>query len=408
MGYQTLESIYYKNNAVYETTYEARFNSEATTKLPFTIRTKYGNTYQLFLVNVPEITTLIERIGQTVKERPFLTGEEQPEAFADDYRMKLMLEEIQATNEIEGVRTEKSELTKALDEPDNKNMRFHSIVQKYRKLMKRENTTLTTVEDVRRVYDELLEREIETESLPDGTIFRKGTVSVYRRSGKSEPIHAGLYPERAITDGMTTLLLYLNADMMSYVKIAIAHYYFGYIHPFYDGNGRLARFISSSLLFSAKDEFLALKISSVFKEQRQQYDAMFELTNGERNKGDMTPFVLMFLRVLDQAALEINEEMRKYESQLVNIEAFLSAKQLQNKNEEAILFLIYQADILHNNINIKELATHMNKSDETTRKYVYKLEREGYITRGGPGDRGSFYVSDMLGREVEQFGMTNA
>lgn len=49
------------------------------------------------------------------------------------------------------------------------------------------------------------------------------------------------------------------------VKIAVFHYLFGYAHPFYNGNGRTSRFISSYLLCNILNQSIALRISYTIK-----------------------------------------------------------------------------------------------------------------------------------------------
>ncbi len=44
--------------------------------------------------------------------------------------------------------------------------------------------------------------------------------------------------------------------MLGLVSIAVFHYLFGYVHPFYDGNGRMARYLSS--IFCSEKEVLFL------------------------------------------------------------------------------------------------------------------------------------------------------
>ncbi|WP_318259784.1 Fic family protein [Ruminococcus sp. YRD2003] len=59
----------------------------------------------------------------------------------------------------------------------------------------------------------------------------------------------GLAPESKIIDTMNKSLdVFNNNDIDIFMRIAVFHYLFGYIHPFYDGNGRTSRFISSYLL----------------------------------------------------------------------------------------------------------------------------------------------------------------
>lgn len=406
MSYDNLKDVYYKNDKVgYEKEYQQRFNSIATEQLPLFIKSKHENMHQLFFITVPEILELIENINDKINQRPFLSGNEAPNAFLQDYIMKLMLSEIKTTNEIEGVFTKKEDLEHALQNFDDATIRFHFIIKKYNKLIANEKIPLKVANDIRVIYDELLKNEIETNDLPDGNLFRKGPVSVFRRSGKSKEIHQGLYPEESIINAVNNLLLFINSSKCSfYIKVAVVHYYLGYIHPFYDGNGRLSRFISTALIFEKKDELLALKLSKKIKDNIKAYDQMFDLTNSEYNKGDMTPFILMFLNVLSQACDEINYEMEIYTSKLNNINMFLSYDtNLENEVDRSAVFLIYQSDMLDIKINVKEIADYISKSVETTRKIIKALEQKEYIQRGEKGDSYNIYLTEKLKNMIRDF-----
>ena len=59
------------------------------------------------------------------------------------------------------------------------------------------------------------------------------------------------------------------------VKIAVFHYLFGYAHPFYNGNGRTSRFISSYLLCNILNQSIALRISYTIKNDKNKYYKAF-------------------------------------------------------------------------------------------------------------------------------------
>ena len=79
------------------------------------------------------------------------------------------------------------------------------------------------------------------------------------------------------------------------IRIAIFHYLFGYIHPFYDGNGRTSRFINSYLLSKKLQFLVSYKLSYTIKENMNSYYKSFKETNDEKNKGNLSFFVISFL-----------------------------------------------------------------------------------------------------------------
>ena len=118
------------------------------------------------------------------------------------YRESNLIDEIVITNEIEGVRSTRREIGDVLErlEENDKRGRFHGLVQKYQMLSREEDIAICTCADVRSIYDDLVLDEVARDNpdhVPDGTLFRKGPVSVCDATGI--PIHKGMEPESKIT-----------------------------------------------------------------------------------------------------------------------------------------------------------------------------------------------------------------
>ena len=73
-----------------------------------------------------------------------------------------------------------------------------------------------------------------------------------------------------------------------------------FVHPFYDGNGRMARFISSAYLCKEMDIVSALQVSVSCKKRQSEYYESFKVTNDIRNKGDLTYFIISFLEIYNK------------------------------------------------------------------------------------------------------------
>ena len=108
------------------------------------------------------------------------------------------------------------------------------------------------------------------------------------------------------------LLNFLNipSKITPIIKIAISHYYFGYIHPFYDGNGRTSRFINSLYLSKEYDELTAISLSSMMKIIKTYYD-MFDKTNSVINKGELNYFINNFLSFIKEGQESLIEELKQ-------------------------------------------------------------------------------------------------
>ena len=74
---------------------------------------------------------------------------------------------------------------------------------------------------------------------------------------------------------------------------------FCYIHPFYDGNGRMSRFYNIIIFFPNNlNSMIALRLSLLIKQYTKRYYELFKDTNAEYNRGDITPFITYFLKFI--------------------------------------------------------------------------------------------------------------
>lgn len=108
-------------------------------------------------------------------------------------------------------------------------------------------------------------------------------------------------PDR-VEEEMKIFLEWFNRDAegSSVVRSAIAHLWFVSIHPFEDGNGRLARILSDILLARAdKSEFRFYNISSQINKDKNHYYNILEKT--QRGDGDITEWIHWYATTLSLA-----------------------------------------------------------------------------------------------------------
>lgn len=379
MEYELLSKIFYKKPTEYESIYDARFNSEASIKLPIKIHENVG-----FIFNTNEITKLLVKIYKTINKINLLRTH-LPNIAINSYIIKSLKDEIALTNEIEGVRSTRKEIEDAIDSIKNdKSARFKGLVDKYFKLISNEIIPLNNCEDIRTIYDALVLPEIEKENLPDGILFRKEPVQVVSATPKEK--HRGIMPESKIIESLDLCLDFLKSDDIdSLIKISAFHYLFGYIHPFYDGNGRTSRFISSYLIKNELDVLLALKLSYTVKNNINKYYKAFDVCNDRKNKGDITFFVVTFLELLSQASddlytkiADLNDQLNYYNN-IIN--TLVNEKVLNDKQAKCIFILCQNRLFDDTYMNMNTLTELLEKSDTTTRKILKSLESKNLLVK---------------------------
>ena len=108
-------------------------------------------------------------------------------------------------------------------------------------------------------------------------------------------------PDR-VEEEMQRFLLWFNREeqVSSIIRSAIAHFWFVSIHPFEDGNGRLARILSDMLLACGeKSEFRFYNVASqINKDKSHYYDILERMQRGD---GDITEWLVWYMQKLSDA-----------------------------------------------------------------------------------------------------------
>ncbi|WP_232191415.1 hypothetical protein [Mammaliicoccus sciuri] len=90
-----------------------------------------------------------------------------PRIATNAYINKLLINELQSTNEIENIKSTKKEIAEVLNNTSKKDKRFTGLVTQYL-MMKFGELDLNSVADFRKIYDEIVSDEIKKDEHPDG------------------------------------------------------------------------------------------------------------------------------------------------------------------------------------------------------------------------------------------------
>lgn len=340
-----------------EEEYNKRKNSYATINTDLDIstinpRTDTKKTFELFCVPIPEITFLLNKLRENSKDILFLI-EQLPGVFQNLFFNRCLVEEIKTTNEIENIKTTREEINIALSHVDteNEDIKLLSFVKQYHMIMNKEKIEIKKLSDIRDYYDSLLKDEISEDIYPDGELFRNNCVRI---GNEVKTVHTPKAKETEITEQLESWLKFSNReDVDPIIKAILLHYYFEYVHPFYDGNGRLGRFILVYQIQENLDEYTALSLSSILNENKSKYYSELHRIEISENYGEGTFFVTFILKILKKGQEKTLEILKEYNKQLHRISNKLDNSSY-DRYEKHILFIMFQNYIFNNNKSMKD------------------------------------------------------
>lgn len=390
MEYLSLFKATYINDIDEKKLYNDRFNSENTVHFPILI-----HEYHSFLCMNKELMVLLQNI-QLLNTQIIQKRMEATTPLLKTWELyNSLVEEIISSNEIEGIVSTRKEITELINiEKPKEYKRFYGMVKKYEDIFfqEKELKPISDASKLRELYNDILLVDIQRDNpdnIPDGVIFRKEIVNVV---SSTKTIHRGLYPESKIIEAMNSALSILNDNSLPYiVRAAVFHYFFGYIHPFYDGNGRLSRYISSYYLSKVLDPIAALRLSIACKNRQKDYYEAFKTTNDVRNKGDITYFVLQFLDILKTGLTDYLDDLTDKVDQYHYYQKKQSQLDLDNSSKTILKTAIDYTLFYLEPVTLTKLVelTHLSKSTVSNR--LNKLEKDGLIQKSKQGKKCLFY-----------------
>lgn len=281
-----------------------------------------------------------------------------------------LIDEIQNTNEIENIHTTKHDIFSVMNHVKRRPSDYHinSVLNSYALLLKQDDQELENLKDLRDQYDLLMQDTFEDEEdKPDGEYFRSNPVSV---SDGLKTVHNGYYPEDKIKEGMSQFLnVYNNASMDIYLRLIISHFMLETIHPFYDGNGRLGRYLFSRELYRQEKSYAAFLIASFIHNHKNLYYKAFREAEDIHAYGCLNTYTDMFLKILSDGFSEEIIKLKEKESSLQN-QINVIPDDIQ-KAERKLLIVLSEASIFtFFGISIDEI---INQTSLSKRTIIYAL-----------------------------------
>ena len=393
--YEKLIKLYYKKQNI-EDDYIKRIENPATFITDLKINPMKRESkilekeYNLFYVNLLEHTLLQEKILKNSSEINYISNK-LPQIAIKEIIMKILSNELYKTNKIEGIETVKSEIHSSLKDDKNSNKKSNKldgIIKKYKDIMEnnfKDTEHIESLSSFRKIYDEMFEDFEKSGNYKlDGKYFRKETVRVI--NGLGNIIHIGVNGEEAIEKNIESLIEFMNRkDIPFLVKASIVHFFFEYIHPFYDGNGRFGRYLLSLYLARKLDNLTAFSVSYSISKNLDEYYKSFVEVEDVNNYGEITFFVENILKTIkngQEMIIELlNDSVMKFKHSIEILDEL--TKDLSEK--ENIILQIYLQNYLFNDFeeltNI-ELSTIIGDlTQQTINKYTQELAKKGYLVK---------------------------
>lgn len=394
--YRTLKSIFHQRDRI-SVDAEERSRRESPAAIHWDMMI---GEFQMFALMTPEVAALIERIMSFEPKIQVQWGG-LPGRARNSYLNRMVIDEIQATNEIEQVRSTRKEISAAIkavraDRPVA-NRRFMEMVRLYLAIGSDEAKSPQTLDDVREIYDAVTAGEIRAEDAPDGRRFRQGPVSI--ESG-TKIVHTGVVPESSIDAALTLMMSQGRDDSIpQLIRAAAAHFIFEYAHPFYDGNGRTGRYLLALDLRQVLAPYASLALSATVADNKARYYRAFTDAENPLNRGDLTPYLIEMLEIIaeaqDRLLLDLSERRSKIDALealvrvLVKDEQFPmnigldreSAPPVDPDDIARILFVLGQAHHfdVDRTVKLNTLAEAIGRSSQFTRPRLQRLDDAGVI-----------------------------
>lgn len=126
-----------------------------------------------------------------------------------------------------------------------------------------------------------------------------------------ETVHFEAPPAASVPEAMDCFLKWYATDPRpedGVLRAGLAHFWFVTIHPFEDGNGRVARAIADMTL--ARDEGAPLRLYSMSAQIRTEQDTYYEtLEQAQRGDGELTDWLTWFAGCLERAVANSEERL---------------------------------------------------------------------------------------------------
>ena len=279
----------------------------------------------------------------------------------------LLFNEVQSNNSVEGYYDDIEKIKKVVNEKkiyknshEKDKLRIINLYEGYRYILDNKDITKETLKKLNSILSKGLLDDEDYKNM--GEYYRKNPVYIYYSSDVTKRPDMGL-DASLIEDKMDELLDFMNnysfddTKTMSYLKSQILHFYFVYIHPYYDVNGRTARTTSMWYLLN-NNVYPYVIFNRGIQINKNEYYKIIRETKKYSN-------ISLFLKYMMNTVLA--ELEKEYIMQLI---ANSCSKKLETLDYQTLHYLLS----IKGNITVSDFANMYNRYND--KKKVLKIEEE--------------------------------
>lgn len=224
-----------------------------------------------------------------------------------------------------------------------------------------------------------LHHELMEGLLKDYGAFRDGEVFVGHKT-KTEIVVKHNPPFHTIEEINAALSELYNwiqepSDYHPLIKAAILHHQFAYIHPFFDGNGRLARILTTFFLLLNRYEVAKFFILDDYYDVDRQ---LYSDTLHTADTGDKTQWIEYFLEGIANSLQAANARIEDLKR--VNLDDIEGEKRvLVTSREEEVLRIIIDKKA----VRTSDISEELEVTRQQAHSLLYSLVKKGLLTKYG-------------------------
>ena len=233
--------------------------------------------------------------------------------------------------------------------------------------------------------------EIQKELEGNTAGFRKLPGTTLKNSSTGETIYTPPQDITEINKLMANLEKFINdpsmCDCDPIIKMAIIHYQFESIHPFYDGNGRTGRIINILYLIIEKLQTLPiLYLSNYIIQNKSDYYRLLQQLRDNENWEEWLLFMIHGIEKTSRETIDLIIQIREL--------------MLEYKHKLRDNYKFYSQDLLNNLFKhpytkIEFIVNDLNVSRITAANYLNKLADDGILRKERIGT-GNYYINEKL------------